>query len=363
MDDYEQPFLLFPVLPKEKQRDLFDPDNASCPFCDYIGNRHAVEELLEIAAHAFKMGEGEGVGQIEGVRITERVSIGDVPRIRLQGPASSGKTTLVKHFAKLMELPYIETDGRQVRELNALMKLFEAACDEKQLDFEPVRTKGDIDVYEAPPMIFFIDEVHLAAGNIQDSLLKATESDDGLLILDGVEIDCRNVYFIIGTTDGGKLRPAFKTRFQLIRLNRHTENQVSEIVQRRFPEMDKEVCNKIADLKPIPREAINLARRVLRIAQTKVIIPEKALAIIVKRDKLMSDGMSEIGIKALTLMAAEKNGLSMKNLCSSLEIDEEEWLNDIMPSMMGTEKHLPYVEVSHRHIITEAGRNFLKNLS
>ncbi len=352
MTTLEQPYMLFHVLPDDEMKELFDPDNPKCPFYGYVGNRPAVDEMLEIATEAYKK-----IGKWEGKLVTDRAC---PERIRLQGPASAGKTSLVKRFAKLMGLPYIETDGRQIRDLEILMSLFQAAYDEVGLPFEPIRSKGDFDVYEAPPTIFFVDEVHLAAAGVQDSLLKATEADDGLLILEEVYIDCRNVCFILGTTDGGKLRPAFKTRFQLIRLERHEEEEVATIVHARYPVMVRRVAERIADLKPIPREALALARRVMRVATARKCSPDQALEVLVVRDGLMSGGMSKLSIRLLKLLDAADDGLSKKNLCTSLEIDEEELNNDVLPGLLGSDKHPAYVEVSHRHLITEEGRNFLK---
>ncbi len=352
MTTFEQPYTLFHVLPDDEMKQLFDPDNPKCPFYGYVGNRQAVDEMLEIARAAY-----EQTGDWNGKRVTDRVC---PERIRLQGPPSAGKTSLVKRFAKLMGLPYIETDGAQIADLDVLLSLFKAAYEAVELPFEPVSHRGEFEIYEAPPTIVFVDEVHLAPGRVQDSLLKATEADDGLLILEGAYIDCRNVCFILGTTDGGKLRPAFKTRFQLVRLERHDENEVATIVHGRYNVFTREVCERIADLKPIPREALSLGKRVQRVARTKKCAPGVALEILVKRDGLMSGGMSMLSIRLLKLLAGSEGGLSKKNMCTALEIDEEELANDILPGLMGTDKHPAYVEVAHRHLITEEGRNFLK---
>ncbi len=80
-------------------------------------------------------------------------------------------------------------------------------------------------------MLVFIDEVHSLSGPAQDSLLKATEPTDRVLLYSGGEISTRQVTFVIATTDRGKLRPAFISRFMDVQLQEYSLEEVVEILR------------------------------------------------------------------------------------------------------------------------------------
>ena len=345
-----QTHVLFRILDKNEMDQLFNPKNKKCPFYDYIGNEEAVEALLDIAYAAFQK-----IGTFQGVRATNRSCRS---RLRFQGPASVGKTTLARKFSQLMNLPYVETEPSQIKSANDIFEMMANACAQKGLDFEPVEEVNGIKKYEAPPMIVFIDEVHLMSSKIQDTLLKPTEANDGLMIIDDKIIDCREVCFIIGTTDGGKLRTAFRTRFQAIILHRHSLEEVAKIIKLNYADFSDIICHRIAELFPIPREALRFSHTVFLASQRNGQSLEKTVEIIRKREGICEGGISQNGVKALKALVDKS--LSKKNLCSALGIEIEELDNDVLPTLIGNGRHPDYITVGHRHTITKEGSDFLK---
>lgn len=348
----KQDFLKFRILTEKETKELFDPENPKCPFFGYVGNGEAVEAMLDIAYKSFEATHIDDDGKDITYRSCPR-------RIRLQGPPSTGKTTLAKMFAKLMKLPFVETEGTQLKNTEKLFSLLVSAYQKMGLSFEPVEHLNGVDRYEAPPAIIFIDEVHLTATKVLEALLKVTESKDGLLLLEGKEVDCRQICFLLGTTGGGKLKSAFRTRFQPINLRRHTLKEVAKIVKLNNEKFSSAICMQIAELLPIPREAIRFSETVVDAAVRRGISLTQAIELIRIREGIHEGGISQIGIAALKALA-DSEGLSKKNLCSIIGIEQEEWDNDVLPTLLTTERHPAYVVVNSRHAITKEGHDFLK---
>src|ERR1700677_4911972 len=94
----------FPILAEEEVRELLNPDSPKCPFHTYVGNRVAVEEILDLAYDAFQQ-HGSLIASVAECCLR---TCGK--RIRLQGPPSVGKTTLARLFANILQLSYAETE-------------------------------------------------------------------------------------------------------------------------------------------------------------------------------------------------------------------------------------------------------------
>jgi hypothetical protein len=146
-------------------------------------------------------------------------------------------------------------------------------------------------------------------------------------------------------------------------LERHTLAEVSQIIKLNFGVFPKEVCDKIAGLLPVPREAIQFAETVnlTRNRRSKLTLNE-AVEIVRKREGIQEGGVSSIGMKALRILnEAKDKGYSKKNLCSQIGIAVEEWENDVLPTLLSSERHPAYVSVNNRQMITQEGVKFLNS--
>lgn len=348
-----QSHLSFPILDGEALEARINPDNPSCPFhaSKYVGNREAVDEILEIAYAAFQTRfTSKTTGRIMCPRLCPK-------RICLFGRPSTGKTTFVKKFAtEVLKLPYCDIAPDTCSDSDTLFARLKEVFEDRDID---IVEEGE--GYILPPGVLFIDEVHLLSSKVQDSLLKMTEANDGILLCsDGKRVDCRNLCIIIATTSKGKLREAFKTRFRQIVLNPHTTEEVAKIIAINQPNWTDDDCLSVAKLKPIPREAKDFADSVNLCASRRKISVQEAIKVVARREGVCEGGVSAAAIKVLSLLHNEPDGLSRNNLCAALGIELSEFENDILPCLLANDLHPAFISITNRHLITIAGQEYIK---
>ena len=115
-----------------------------------------------------------------------------------------------------------------------------------------------------PPCIVFIDEVHGLPTNLVENLLKAIESKDRMLCIDnGWYANCKNVCWVIATTERGKLFGPFDSRFTKVELDMYTVREIAQIVRLDHPHWKQETVDLVAKYcNRIPREALDFAKAV-----------------------------------------------------------------------------------------------------
>jgi Holliday junction resolvasome RuvABC ATP-dependent DNA helicase subunit len=237
--------------PEQNRANLNSPE---CPLSEFIGNEDAVELIKAVSFFSWNNHNHAIVDKSSGR--SEKINLA------LLGGAGLGKTTLAKAFAKTVELPFAE-----LHKVTKVQEIFDAANKELIPLGTPIAIRED-GKYKVPPMIWFADEVHRYVGKsrrspsgIMNDLLKATEPDDATLTNGKWVLDCSNVCWVVATTEWHLLPSPFRSRFMEVKLFPYTEDNVTEIVKARFPDMDEDVCRLAAQHGClVPRQALNFAK-------------------------------------------------------------------------------------------------------
>lgn len=273
--------------------------------------------------------------------------------LALFGPPSAGKTTLAKLIGACLELPFAEISPKAVRTLDDLLDAIGAACESEGVGL--VETKKR---YTLPPMIVFIDEVHALSNAVVQGLLKATEYNDGVMVTEtGVTVDCRNVGWIIATTDEGRLFDAFRTRFTPVNLKYLSKPEIAKIVKLTNPDFNDEVCDLVSHYNSrVPRKALEFARYMRLVRQMQPSRPWADLA----REVAADEGIDEFGMHEthLRILRALGQGPVAKNrIVNVAGAKLEEVERFLMPWLLTeTDDQPALVTVTNKgYTITEAG--------
>lgn len=359
----------YPIMSPEEVEAVCDPRNPLCPFHTYRGNQGAVRTAILIGKAAFnaRVDMGKAVGWHTEVMACSR----EFPaRILLTGPKSVGKTTFARSYSRLvgtdyktgiMTMPYAEIDGTNIKRAEQILEKMQQAYREAGLPMIPTETKGSIRIYRPGPGNLFIDEVHRLPMSVQERMLKMSEKSDGIFEVGNMRVDCRRMTILLATTKHGKLDRAYLSRFPIkIALAAHSLEDLATIIQDANADWTRETAMRLARLKPVPREALDIASLVNAARVSENCSTEKALGIVADNLGLVDGCINQKAIDVLMALSADENGLSKKNLCSSCEMDETEFEQEIVPQLLRNQFHPSLITVSSRHKITEAGLDELR---
>ena len=264
-------------------------------------------------------------------------------------------TDLAHRHAKTNKLPLVEISPKSVKQTHDVFKIIQRVCGECKLPLVEVDRDNN---YILPPINVFIDEVHALATPVVNGLLKATEHNDRILVTEkGVTVNCKNVHWMIATTDRGKLFDAFDTRFTKCILNLYTKDEVARIVQVNNPTWDVRACNLVAHFcGRVPREALAFAREMQLERNMNPCENWGNVAHVVARDNEIDPfGMS---YKRLAILKALGHGpVAEKRLAVMVGCKHEELTKFIMPWLLAdTDDQKALVTVTTRgYTITESG--------
>lgn len=323
----------------EARRQFLDPANPTSPYFGFIGNRRAVDRLIRI--------DFQALGRYNHV-------CNDL-NIAFIGPSGCGKTELARRHAKANRLPLVEISPKSVKQAHDVFKLIQSTCMASGVPLVPINRENN---YIVPPINVFIDEVHALPMSVVDGLLKATEHDDGILVTEkDVTVNCKNIHWMIATTDRGKLFDAFDIRFTKCIINFYTKDEVAAIIKVSQPDWDDNVCSLVAHFcGRIPREALAFAREMqLEHNMNPHQSWEETARIVAKDNEIDEFGMS---YKRLAILKALGQGpIAEKRLPIIAGCKAEELGKFIMPWLLAsTEDQDALVTTSNKGFcITKSG--------
>lgn len=308
-------------------------------FCRFIGN---VKALKKLKASAF-----DALGKPDHLCRELAFSV--------FGPASSGKTTLARMYAKTVDLPFVEISPKAVKTMDDVYREIERVLQAEGVPLVEVRTRN---TFILPPCVIFIDEVHAVAKPVEQGLLKATEFNDAVLVTEsGKTVNCQNVCWMIATTDEGKLFDAFRTRFSPVNLKYLSKPEIATIVKLANPEFTDETASLVSHYNSrIPRKALEFARYMKLVKGMEPERPWEEIAKEVASDEGIDEhGMSEQHLRILKALG--QGPIASNRITNAAGAKKEEVERFIMPWLMTTTEDAPaLVTMTNRgYTITEAG--------
>ena len=163
------------------------------------------------------------------------------------GPSGYGKT----NFAESLGAKIIDTTQLRSDRVSSLLK--------------PIKEADDGD-------ILFFDEIHTLQPKVLEGLYyifdKGTFFDPEI----GLDLPIPRVKFIFATNYLNKLPIAFQTRVKLVELQNYTEDELKEIIIKKYPTLNKNGLETIVKAcKGTPRTALRLAGDVISGLKTEKI--------------------------------------------------------------------------------------------
>lgn len=328
---------------EDARREYCNPDNPKSPFSKFIGNRKAINRLSRAAFVA--------LGRYNHVANDQNFAF--------IGPASTGKTTLVKLYVeKTLQLPFVQLNSETIKKGHDIFREIANTCrDTKVGDLSLTLYDYGNQNFILPPMAVFIDEVHNLSKKVVQLLLPACEAKDHTLTTEfGCTVDCKNVCWCIATTDRGDLFDAFDTRFTKISLELYSKKELAQIIHLDHPDLDIKVCELIAKYNSIPREALAFAQDMKLFHQFDKSKSWEEVAKETAEDHGIDPyGMTYRRLKILRVLQ-NQGSVSRTNLATIAGCKVEELIKFTLPPLI----YEQMISVSSKgYAITDAGRNAL----
>lgn len=225
-------------------------------FEGFIGNEDAVHAITRSLAYALANAPEDQQPKMDKVLL-------------LIGPPSVGKTELSRRLTRVLGVPFVNLDGHSLRSAERLIELIDAVLIAQKPPLE-ARRNGDesgIPVYEYPPVVIFVDEIHLATERALDAMLRMLEADDRKLFIDGERrriASVKYVSYVFATTKPADLDRAFRSRCIEVQLRRYSVEEIQQMVRQRFTMLPPVAIETIASCcRNLPRVAFMMAQEVV----------------------------------------------------------------------------------------------------
>jgi Holliday junction resolvasome RuvABC ATP-dependent DNA helicase subunit len=262
------------------------------------------------------------------------------------GLPSTGKTELSRRIAVALGLPFIKLDGRGVVSRERLFELVNGELNQQGMSASQVGLQVGLPLMEYPPLIVFIDEVHLVPKGLQEALLTMLEAADRTVVLAKQVARVEKATFLFATTRASDVDPAFVSRCDEIQLREYTEEEVAKILTYKVPhEWPKEIYLQLARLgRCVPRVAIQLASAL----ETAVLVTEYPKELLAHLDdvrharEIDENGLTPMDLQYLELLERSNRPVGEQVVLNMLRtVDKDRILNEIEPflSRLGFLKH------------------------
>ena len=206
--------------------------------------------------------------------------------------------------------------------------------------------RGNDPVFHSPPCIVFIDEVHGLARNLRDELLKAIESKDRVLAVEfGWKLDCKDVCWVVATTERGKLFGPFDSRFAKVELDMYGTDEIAAIVQMDNPTWNMPLCRLAARYcNRIPREALDFAKAMVQERDMNGGEWEEVAARVARSLKIDCYGLSRKRLNVLVALG-QVGAVSQGRLAHYAQCELEELVRFQMPALLIATPEYPALAV------------------
>lgn len=285
------------------------------------------------------------------------------------GQPSTGKTELAKRVAAALELPFVKLDGRGVGTRDRLFELIDGELVQQNLPIDEVSRQSGLPVLQYPPLIVFIDEVHLMPRSIQESLLTMLEARDRTVTLAHRIVRMDHATFMFATTRASSVDAAFRSRCSEVQLREYTPEEVAQIVYLRSPADERlkayfpdgwpwAICIEIARLgRLMPREALSIARDL----ETSVLVQDYPqlhdhLEAVRRSRRIDELGLGDEHQAYLNILERENRPLGEQAILNMLgTVDRDRVLNEVEPIL----RRLGFISLGPRgREITSQGREY-----
>ena len=205
-----------PSDPRPRSEASGFPPEVEAAFEGYVGNVAAVRRLkIECA-------------------LARRESPPSMPvNVMLCGPGGLGKTELARRVARALGVPMVDVPASSVKDVDGLLELVDGTLESAGQRPEPAGTDSGLPRVRYPPLVVFLDEVHLLRRKA-DLFLQLFEPRERRAVGSDKVGDFAHATLLAATTDKGLLPGPFLTRFRMVDLVPYDAAEVARILAPAF---------------------------------------------------------------------------------------------------------------------------------
>jgi Holliday junction DNA helicase RuvB len=308
-----------------RRADSFPPE-VDAAFAGYVGNLAAVRRL-----------------KIE-CTLARRESPPSMPvNVMLCGPGGLGKTELARRVARALGVPLVDVPASNVKGVDGLLELVDGALAAAGVAPVPAGTDSGLPRVEYPPLVVFLDEIHLLKKRA-DLFLQVFEPKERRAVGSERVGHFRSATLLGATTDKGLLPAPFLTRFRMVDLVPYTAEEVAQIVRPTFAAEGIQAADpfllQLARMSRLnPRQALERAKEMLnfhRYDSEAYPLDSRGLVRLAEESWQVDEhGLTKVDLAYLQALRDGRRGIAA--LCQMLPVGKEEILSVIEPYLFQLE--------------------------